>query len=272
MALPFKPLASLAPQFTMARCTPADVPQLWDIYSAAFLGTRFCYFWPASRAAMARWSDLRFRKRFQDPTDHEFKVVDGETGQIAGFVRWLVPEAMGPVMEEGFRTFSEAESGLAEGVDVPDMAEGAPAHAWTNFFEPIKASGVKWDSAHKLSQSNPAFSKSKVSTWELFFLYGIRADWKSIVLDLTLLCVHPSYQGRGLSNALLKPMLDLADQLGVTAYLEALENATPVYEKLGFRRVDEIVYDESKTGHEGVRRIDVMLREPMQHLASQVVG
>ena len=82
------------------------------------------------------------------------------------------------------------------------------------------------------------------------------------LLDLSILCVHPSYQGRGLSTALLKPMLDLADQLGVTACLEALENATPVYEKLGFKRVEEIVYDKSKTGHEGVRRIDIMLREP----------
>lgn len=82
------------------------------------------------------------------------------------------------------------------------------------------------------------------------------------ISDLSLLCVHPSYQGRGLSTALLKPLLDLADQHGVTAYLEALENATPVYKKLGFEKVDEIVYDESKTGHEGVRRIDIMLRAP----------
>lgn len=81
-------------------------------------------------------------------------------------------------------------------------------------------------------------------------------------LDLSILCVHPSYQGRGLSTALLQPMLDLADQLGVTAYLEALENAVPVYEKLGFKKVDELIYDESKTGLEGVRRIDIMLREP----------
>ncbi|KAK6827885.1 hypothetical protein PG990_009525 [Apiospora arundinis] len=231
MALPFKPLASLAPQFTIARCTPADVPQLWDVYSAACLGTRFCYFWPASLEAMARWTDLRFRQRFQDPTDQEFKVVDNENGgRIAGFARWMVPEAMDQTMGKGFRTYSEAESGLPEGIDIPEMAEGAPAHAWRSFFEPVKASGVKWDSKHKL--------------------------------NLSILCVHPSYQGRGLSTALLQPMLDLADQLGVTAYLEALENAVPVYEKLGFKKVDELIYDESKTGLEGVRRIDIMLREP----------
>ncbi|KAK8079832.1 hypothetical protein PG997_007650 [Apiospora hydei] len=210
MTLPFKPLSSLAPRFTLARCTPADVPQLWD--------------------AMARWSDLRFRTRFQDPTDQQFKVVDAETGRIAGFARWIVPAALDEILREGFRTYSAAESGLPEGVDIPEMANGAPAQAWRSFFEPVKASGVKWDSKHKL--------------------------------NLSLLCVHPSYQGRGLSTALLKPMLDLADQQGITAYLEALENATPVYEKWGFKKVDEIVYDESKTGHEGVRRIDIMLREP----------
>ncbi|KAK8028861.1 acyl-CoA N-acyltransferase [Apiospora marii] len=230
MTLPFKPLASLPAQFTMARCTPADVPQLWEVYRDACQGTRFCYFWPASLAAMGRWSDLRFRKRFQDPTDQQFKVVDTETGRIAGFARWMVPAALDEALREGFRTYGEVESGLPEGIEVPEMAEGAPAEAWRSFFEPVKASAAKWDSTHKL--------------------------------NLSILCVHPSYQGRGLSTALLRPLLDLADQHGVTAYLEALENAIPVYKKLGFEKVDELVYDESKTGHEGVRRIEIMLREP----------
>ncbi|KAK8042718.1 hypothetical protein PG994_013201 [Apiospora phragmitis] len=226
MALPFKlPASSLAPRFTIARCTPADVPQLWDVYSAAFLGTRFCYFWPPSREAMRQWSDLRFRQRFQDPTDQQFKVVDVETGKVAGFARWVVPEAMEAVMQAGFRTYTEVESGLPEGIEMPEMADGAPAEAWRSFFGPVKAMSAKKG------------------------------------LDLSVLCVHSSYQGCGVSTALLKPMLDLADQQGVTAYLEALENATPVYEKLGFKKVDEIVYDESKTGHEGVLRIDIMLRE-----------
>ncbi|KAK6853369.1 GNAT family acetyltransferase [Apiospora arundinis] len=212
MALPFKPLASLAPQFTIARCTPADVPQLWDVYSAACLGTRFCYFWPASLEAMARWTDLRFRQRFQDPTDQEFKVVDNENGgRIAGFARWMVPEAMDQTMGKGFRTYSEAESGLPEGIDIPEMAEGGAGACLEEFLRACQGFGR---------------------------------------------------QGRGLSTALLQPMLDLADQLGVTAYLEALENAVPVYEKLGFKKVDELIYDESKTGLEGVRRIDIMLREP----------
>ncbi|KAK8128349.1 hypothetical protein PG984_009457 [Apiospora sp. TS-2023a] len=237
MTLPFKPPATLPAQFTIARCTPADVPQLWEVYRDACQGTRFCYFWPSSLAAMGAWSNLRFRKRFQDPTDQQFKVVDNTTengggrGRIVAFARWMVPPALDEALREGFRTYGEVESGLPQGIEIPEMAEGAPAEAWRSFFAPVKAATVKWDAAHKL--------------------------------NLSLLCVHPSYQGRGLSTALLKPLLDLADQHGVTAYLEALENATPVYEKLGFEKVDEIVYDESKTGHEGVRRVDIMLRKPI---------
>ncbi|KAK7956899.1 uncharacterized protein PG986_006121 [Apiospora aurea] len=261
MTLPFKPLSSLPRRFTMARCTPADVPQLWEVYSAACLGTRFCYFWPPSLGAMGRWSDLRFRTRFQDPTDQQFKVFDAETGRIAGFARWVVPAALDEVMGEGFRTYSAAESGLPEGIDVPEMADGAPAQAWRSFFEPVKASGVKWDSKHKLSRFATNLPKNSNTSKTLCVRVYLLTE-KNGPLDLSLLCFHPSYQGRGLSTALLKPMLDLADQQGITAYLEALENATPVYEKLGFKKVDEIVYDESKTGHEGVRRIDIMLREP----------
>lgn len=160
MTLPFKPPASLPAQFTMARCTPADVPQLWEVYRDACQGTRFCYFWPSSLAAMGRWSDLRFRQRFQDPTDQQFKVVDAETGRVAAFTRWMVPAALDEVLREGFRTFSEVESGLPEGGNVPEMAEGAPAHAWRSFFEPVKASGVKWDSTHKLSQFRPTHDAS----------------------------------------------------------------------------------------------------------------
>lgn len=261
MTLPFKPLASLPAQFTMARCTPADVPQLWEVYRDACQGTRFCYFWPASLAAMGRWSDLRFRKRFQDPTDQQFKVVDTETGRIAGFARWMVPAALDEALGEGFRTYGEVESGLPAGVEVPEMAEGAPEQAWRDFFEPVKASGVKWDSTHKLSQFRSIHDAS-LSGFEFEVYVCVCVLTKFQHTDLSILCVHPSYQGRGLSTALLKPLLDLADQHGVTTYLEALENAIPVYKKLGFEKVDEIVYDENKTGHEGVRRIEIMLRAP----------
>ena len=44
--------------------------------------------------------------------------------------------------------------------------------------------------------------------------------------------------------------------------MEALENATPFYEKLGFKKVDELVFDRTAAGHEGTLRIDVMIREP----------
>ena len=44
--------------------------------------------------------------------------------------------------------------------------------------------------------------------------------------------------------------------------VDALENATPFYEKLGFKKVDELIFDRTAAGHEGTLRIDIMIREP----------
>lgn len=53
--------------------------------------------------------------------------------------------------------------------------------------------------------------------------------------------VLPDMQGKGLGSALMRPTLDLCDREGLPAYLEASsERSAALYERLGFRHVDEL--------------------------------
>lgn len=54
-------------------------------------------------------------------------------------------------------------------------------------------------------------------------------------------------------------MLALADAEGVPVYVDALANAVPVYQRVGFKTVDQLEFDG--TG-EGRAVIDFMIREP----------
>ncbi|KAF8185552.1 acyl-CoA N-acyltransferase [Mycena galopus ATCC 62051] len=231
MTLPFARAASLAPLFTISRCTPNDVPQLVECYLDAFAETTFTWFWPPTES-MRTWLLRRFVRRFEDPTDQEFKIVENTSSQVVAFARWGVPSGMKGVAE-GFRTYELAESLTgreAQSYGKQDMPEGANEEVFHEFFAGIKHMQAKWDAESKL--------------------------------DLGLVCTHPKYQGQGLAAALIKPVLDIADAEGITAYVEALPNAKAVYEHYGFKTVDTQEYDLTKAGREGQEVLSIMVREP----------
>ncbi|KAK6065559.1 GNAT family protein [Seiridium cupressi] len=232
MALPFPRPPSLAPGLTISRCTPEDIPQMVSVYSAAFLPTRFVYWWPADLDVMRRWNEARFRLRFRDPTDQQFKVVDDESGRIVAFARWTVPAKM-KGLAEGFRTYEDCSQGGFDGPEnqwMQNPPEGSKEELYHEFFAGIKAMSKKWEADKKLA--------------------------------LQLLCTDPAYQRRGLGAALLQSVLAIADAEGIPTYVEALENAVPIYQRYGFSAVDQIEYDLTKAGQEGKATIDIMLRVP----------
>ena len=55
-------------------------------------------------------------------------------------------------------------------------------------------------------------------------------------LDLEILGVHPSYQGRGLASKLLKWGLWRADEDGIEVYLSSSPGGKPLYDKNGFEQ------------------------------------
>jgi GNAT superfamily N-acetyltransferase len=54
-----------------------------------------------------------------------------------------------------------------------------------------------------------------------------------------MLGTRPEYAGRGLASRLLRWGLERADEVGLETYLSASPLGRPLYEKFGFRLVEE---------------------------------
>ena len=65
---------------------------------------------------------------------------------------------------------------------------------------------------------------------------------------------------------LLKWALDQADRAQLPAYLEASEMGKPLYARMGFEEIKEVVFDLTKYGGEGVSSNTVMIRQPKKVL------
>ncbi|KAJ7142732.1 hypothetical protein C8R44DRAFT_761016 [Mycena epipterygia] len=139
MTLPFARATSLAPRFTISRCTPADVPQLVECYLEAFTETAFAWFWPPTRESMHAWTFVRFVRRFEDPTDQQFKIVEETSSKVVAFAQWGIPSGM-KGLAEGFRTYELAEK----------IPEGANEEVFHEFFAGIKHMQAKWAAKSKL--------------------------------------------------------------------------------------------------------------------------
>lgn len=82
---------------------------------------------------------------------------------------------------------------------------------------------------------------------------------------MNILGVRQEYQRLGLGRQLLAPVLKLADKQGMKAYIEASAAGKTLYEKFGWRRIDDLDVDLSNCPgfeKEGVARTVLMIREP----------
>ena len=77
---------------------------------------------------------------------------------------------------------------------------------------------------------------------------------------LGLLVTHPDHQRRGAGALLVKYGVDVADEMGLVAYLEASTAGKPLYERWGFKEVDRRVFELEKYGGQGTDINTVMIR------------
>ncbi|CAJ2511704.1 Uu.00g073290.m01.CDS01 [Anthostomella pinea] len=262
--------SSLPANLILARCrVPADTAAIASVYLAAFRGSGFEYWWAPSAAAMRDWVELRFG--VEDSAEALFKIVDEdgsggededgdgrqeerEGGKVVAFAKWNVPPGRIRDMLQGGRRMGEMTvGGTAAGGGGTD---GAKAE-WNGKGDVVATAG-DMSAAEKKSRQKPppgadvaAYEELSSGAKKLADKWGAKDK-----LGLSVLCVDPSYGGRGLGFMLLKTMLDVADAEGVTAYVDALRRATPLYERHGFVAVDSIEYDG------GSVVIDIMIREP----------
>ncbi|RYO97973.1 hypothetical protein DL764_007234 [Monosporascus ibericus] len=255
MALPFPPPASLSPSFIMALPTEADIEAMGDINLEAFeIDRGNTYWWSPDRAAQLAWMRRRVERKMRDPSVRYFKIADVASGDLVAWARWNVPDgkeaAFGPAAAADddardvsrlliFREEEEAVAGEKKmtattetGPADTDYPEGVDPKLCKGFFDALDDMAKKWD------------AKS--------------------MLRLSVLCTSPKYFKRGAAMALLTPMLEIADAEGLRTILEATPTGKPLYEKLGFRKVDVLKFDVSQLtkDKDGIYEITIMIREP----------
>ena len=82
------------------------------------------------------------------------------------------------------------------------------------------------------------------------------------VLVLRALATLPQYQGKGCGSALLQWGLEKIDADGRRVFLEATPQGHSLYAKLGWKDVDEMVFDLNAYGFNGhVQKIICMMRD-----------
>ncbi|RYP71465.1 hypothetical protein DL771_004832 [Monosporascus sp. 5C6A] len=243
----------LPPGFALSRCRAADIPGMVNVYISAFQGGDYAYWW-APTPKMRAWNGERFARRFTDPAEAQFKVVDEATGRLVAYSRWVLPKGMrgagmkiegvgarvqesGPGNGNGKEEEEEqgkkdqvitASEELTEkkrrrtGDEHPDIPDGIDVELYREFFDGVTRAGEKWGASEKL--------------------------------ELSLLCTEPAYHGRGIGAALVKQVLEIADAEGVEAFLDALPLARPLYERMGFAVVDRIEFPlaRARTGRDTV--------------------
>ncbi|XXH03829.1 ubiquinone biosynthesis monooxygenase Coq7 [Hypoxylon texense] len=255
MALPFPIPDSLAPAFTLSHCTAEDTDAMIEVYYDGFeTDSRNTFWWSSDKEAMFRWMKRRIRRKMDDNTTRHFKVTDAQSGGLVAFARWDIPEGheaafgewIGPVDVSQTVTAGEgARDGQGEGnlpvASAPVEAITPPATDYPEGARP-ELCKIFFDALGVMSEKQHA----------------------KTMLGLSLLCTSPKYQRKGAGKALMLPMLAIADAEGVKTYLEATPTGKPIYERLGFREVDELAFDlkELTGSSDGIYKISIMVREP----------
>lgn len=107
---------------------------------------------------------------------------------------------------------------------------------------------------------------TNMAAFQAFFDAVTAAEEKHVVPEemyaVHLLAVDPEFQRLGLGRRLLEEILALADRDGKRAYIEASPEGLGLYRKLGWVDVDEIPFDLSHFGGEGLDPTAVLIRQP----------
>ncbi|KAK4031763.1 acyl-CoA N-acyltransferase [Parachaetomium inaequale] len=201
-------------QLTFRPATPSDIPALGAIAFAAFKpSTLIQHISPTSdEAALAFWTQVAQAGLGSGPNTHLVVVEDNSQCPpvIVSFAKW---------------TF------VPEGAPLPGI-----------FFSGGGGGGDEDENeAFWATMNNPEFAKEYFGNQAMQHARIVkeRAHWY-----LELITTSPEFQGRGAGKMLMEWGLERVDETGFEAYLEASPEGKGLFEKFGFRVVDEAVYFE----------------------------
>ncbi|KAJ3079682.1 hypothetical protein HK100_010354 [Physocladia obscura] len=151
-----------------------------------------------------------------DSRKRHLKAVNSQTGQIVGYVRFILPETLSDEWLEA-KVPQPTEQEAADYLALYISADYAYSNITDHMDEPVTEMKNIW------------FSKKNY-----------------IVLDH--LAVHPEYQRRGIATMLLRPGLSFAEKTGFDVFALATEIGAATYLKLGFTVLETLVQDYTSLG------------------------
>ena len=129
----------------------------------------------------------------------------------------------------------------------PDGESGAAV--WSIPLVPDRAARLAWDKKQFLTDHLGKKALATYSDIVDFMSKNTRGVIPSNAWYLSILGVAPEAQGKGLGGALVRPVLETTDALGMPAYIESFTPANfGFYEHLGFKTVKTAL--EPVTGSE----------------------
>ncbi|KAI1492619.1 hypothetical protein F5X96DRAFT_625391 [Biscogniauxia mediterranea] len=156
------PHPTLPPGFAMSRVTPADVPEMADVYMEAFSNSEYTYWWSPSAEAMRAWNEERIRRRLRDPATRMFKVVDTSPSStspaqknIVAWAKWDLPASMVAAEPLDDDDDDEGASKARSPPPPPEPPKGANLPLMNEIFDALKRMGEKRGSSEKLPKSPP---------------------------------------------------------------------------------------------------------------------
>ncbi len=107
----------------------------------------------------------------------------------------------------------------------------------------------KFQSATAVEQQKAEGMTYKIALWDNVPVgyYAVRKEPEAGKIFLSKVYIDKGYRGKGIATVMLRDILDIAQEAGLTKiYLTVNRNnrnSIAVYEKMGFRKVDEVKAD-----------------------------
>jgi len=178
---------------------------------------------PVSDESMAKAVDER-KKLFYAPGTYHWKVVDVETGK-------MMTAAKFELHNMGEKKTEETSNHVAKSKEPPFVPPEVNIPALVALLRPL-------GEAHQ----------------------EIMGDRPHLMLDT--LSAFPEYQRRGAGALVVKWGAEKADEMGIELYLTSTMMTKPLYEKMGFTLVKEMLFDRVPWGGEGMDWHGCMVRKP----------
>ncbi|KMK56602.1 GNAT family acetyltransferase [Aspergillus fumigatus Z5] len=194
--------------FELLPADPTDSPALTTVFLSAFSSPFNQRLFPRTPDVITYWT-AQFTSFINNPHKAVLKITDSEDGSIVAFAVWQLPVPSSPE-------------------DVHLKHSHSPSHSHAHA---------------QAGDEHPYPVSSDRELCEVFF--GGMEEMKKRIMGsrphyyLEMLGTRPEYAGHGLASKLLQWGLERADEVGLETYLSASPAGRPLYEKFGFRVVEE---------------------------------